>query len=332
MSLYRKLQRRPRLFLNITGMHLADFQRLMPEFEQAYTQNEAQRKAHVVQTGAKRQRAIGGGAHFQTDLRDRLLMVLLYYRLYLTQSFMTLLFNVEDKSTICRGIKQMHPVFEAVLPVPERVTRRVLDLAEKETRRRKGRINNVEDFLAEYPELSILIDGVEQPKQRPQDKKKRKSDYSGKKKRHTLKQVVMTTPNGLILHQSPACGGRMHDFKVFKEQMASVFEPWSQLRTTLYSDSEFTGIDKLNLPVQTRVVERARRNHPLTPEQKDRNRVRSRIRVKVEHAIGRRKKYKIMADLYRNSDADYEGISTVVAGLVNLRAYRRIEQTTGIGL
>ena len=84
---------------------------------------------------------------------------------------------------------------------------RIVALAEKETQRRRGRINNVEDFVKEYPELSILIDGTEQPKQRPQDKQKRKSDYSGKKRRHTLKQIITATSKGIILAQSP-CGRR----------------------------------------------------------------------------------------------------------------------------
>jgi hypothetical protein len=47
------------------------------------------------------------------------------------------------------------------------------------------------------------------------------SDYSGKKKRHTLKQLVISTPSGIIIDQSPAVGGRRHDFKVFKDDMAA---------------------------------------------------------------------------------------------------------------
>jgi hypothetical protein len=303
---------------------------------------EAERKQRVVKTGLKRQRKPGAGASFATDVPERLLMLLLYYRLYLTQEFMTLLFNVEDKSSICRAIAQMHPVFEAVLPIPERARKTVFDLAEKETRRR--RINSVEDFVKEYPELSILIDGVEQPKQRPKDKQKRKSDYSGKKKRHTLKQIVTTTPKGIILDQSPAVGGRMHDFKAFKAHLgpgwlggatdpgSAAHEQLRSLRVVATTDSGFTGIDKLSLPMNTRVIERARRGHPLTSEQKVLNRVRSRDRVKVEHTIGQRKQYRIASQLYRNSDAIYDRVMNVVGGLVNLRAYDRIEAQTGIDL
>jgi hypothetical protein len=83
-------------------------------------------------------------------------MLLVYYRLYLTQEFMRLLFDVESKATISRAIGQMRPVFEAVLPVPERARETVVALAEKEIQRR--RIGNIKDKT--YPEWSILIDGT----------------------------------------------------------------------------------------------------------------------------------------------------------------------------
>ena len=67
-------------------------------------------------------------------------------------------------------------------------------------------------------------------------------------------------------------------------------------------------------------------------EQKVLNRVRSRERIKVEHMIGQRKKYRIASLVYRNADADYDGAMNVVGGLVNLRAYDRIAHQTGIDL
>lgn len=341
MDILRKLQNNQRLFYSTTGMTLQRFEQLMPLFESAYQQCEARRKHRTVRTGTERRRKAGGGAPFATEMAERLLMLLLYYRLYLTQEFMTLLFNVEHRSAICRAIAQMRPVFEAVLPLPERARRGVLSLAEKETARR---INSVEEFIQEYPELSILIDGVEQPKRRPKDKKRRKSDYSGKKRRHTLKQIVTATAKGIILDQSRAVGGRTHDFAAFKEHVdgqwlggaarpgTAAHKQLRTLRVVATADSGFTGIDKLSLPMDTRLVERARRGHPLTVEQKARNQVRSRERVRVEHVIGRRKQYRIASDIYRNPDATYDAMMDVVAGLVNLRAYDRIAAQTGIDL
>src|SRR5215210_8680287 len=98
MSLYRKLSQKPKLFLSVTGVNLDQFQTLLPQFERADDKLERRRKRKVVVTGQKRRRRIGGGAQFANDLSDRLLMLLFYYRLYLTQEFMTLLFRAENKS------------------------------------------------------------------------------------------------------------------------------------------------------------------------------------------------------------------------------------------
>jgi hypothetical protein len=111
-----------------------------------------------------------------------------------------------------------------------------------------------------------------------------------------------------------------------------MLEQFRALRVVVTTDSGFTGIEKLSLPISTRVVERARRGHPLSTEQKVLNRVRSRERIQVEHTIGRRKKYRIASAVYRNADEDYDGAMNVVGGLVNLRAYVRIAQQTGLDL
>jgi len=334
MSLYRKLSRKPQLFLSVTGMNLHQFQTLLPQFTHASEKSEQRRKRKVVVTGKKRLRQIGGGAQFANSLPDRLLMVLLYYRLYLTQEFMTLLFKAEDKSVICRSIQLLRPIFETVLPVPERARRRILSLADKEQKRRTKRIGSIEEFREAYPELTFIIDGVEQPKRKPKAPAKRKSDYSGKKKRHTRKQIVIATPSGIIVDQSPSVGGRPHDFKVFKEDHAarSIANEFKDYRVTLYGDSGFDGMKDVGVPVEVRLNEKARRNHPLTREQKKLNRLRSSTRIEIEHTFSRRKKYRIASDIYRNRDEDYDQTMNIVGGLVNLRAYDRIFQRTGLQL
>jgi hypothetical protein len=228
----------------------------------------------------------------------------------------------------------LRPVFESVLPVPERARQRILSLADKEQKRRTKRIGNVEECGQAYPELTFIIDGVEQPKRKPQDPKKRKTDYSKRKKRDTLKPIVISRPSGMIVDQSPAVRGRPHDFKVFKEhhQARGISNQFKDYRVTMYGDSGFDGMQDVGLPVEVRLNERARRNHPLTRQQKKLNRLRERSRIEIEHTFSRRKKYGIAADIYRNRDKDYDQTMKVVAGLVNLRAYERIFQRTGLQL
>jgi hypothetical protein len=182
--------------------------------------------------------------------------------------------------------------------------------------------------------LTFIIDGVEQPKRKPKAPKKRKSDYSGKKKRHTLKQIVIGTASSIIVDQSRSTGGRAHDFKVFKDDHAarSLCSEFKDYRVTMYGDSGFDGMSALGLPMTVRLNEKARCHHPLTREQKKLNRFRSSTRIEIEQTFSRRKKYGIASDLYRNRDEDYDQTMNVVSGMVNLRAYGRMFQRTGLQL
>lgn len=332
MSLYQKLARKPRQFLTLTGIEVSEFTRLLPELEAADERQQLRRKALTVRHQQERQRQAGAGAPYGNDFPDRCLMMLLYYRLYVTQDFLALLFKASDKSVICRGIQSVRAAWQDVLPLPARVRERILGAAREVGQQRQKRIGSVEEFREAYPELEFLIDGTEQPKRKPRDKQKRKDDYSGKKKRHTRKQLVTSTRSGLIVDQSPAVGGKAHDFKVFKADHArrGVFQECAGLRVVVYADSGFQGLQDQGLPVECRVVRRATRNHPLTRQERELNRYRSSQRMANEHVIGRRKKYQIAAQEYRNRDADYDTTMEIVAGLVNLRALKRISQRTGI--
>ncbi|HEY4726056.1 MAG TPA: transposase family protein [Actinomycetota bacterium] len=334
MTLYRKLSRSPKQFLTVTGMNLHQFQELLPQFTQTFERQEQKRKAVVVKTKVARRRSAGGGSRFAHELADQMLMLLIYYRLYLTQEFLTLLFKHQHKSSISRNISSMRALFEEVLPTHARARSTVLSLANKEQARRRKRIGSVEEFKEAYPELTFIIDGVEQPKRKPKNKEKRKSDYSKKKSRHTRKQIVISTPSGIIISQSNSVGGRAHDFKAFKEDRSiqEVCQAFGEHRVSLYADSGFQGIEDLSLPLESRLIQRARRNHPLTRDQQKLNRLRSSIRIKVEHTFSRRKKYAIAAEVYRNRDEVYDATMNVVSGLVNLRAFDRIFQRTGLAI
>jgi hypothetical protein len=333
MTLYRKLSRNPKQFLTVAGMNLHQFQALLPKFTQAFEGQEQKRKAVVVKTKAVRQRSAGGGSQFAHELTDQMLMLLIYYRLYLTQEFLTLLFKHQNKSSISRNISYMRALFEEVLPTHAQAREKVLSLAKREQARRGKRISSIEEFKEAYPELTFIIDAVEQQKRKPKNKEKRKSDYSKKKSRHTRKQIVISTPSGIIVSQSKSVGGRAHDFKVFKEDQSiqEVCQAFGEHRVSLYADSGFQGIEDLNLPLESRLIQRARRNHPLTREQKLLNRLRSSTRIRVEHTFSRRKKYAIAAEVYRNRDNEYDATMNVVSGLVNLRAVRQNLSKNRIG-
>jgi TctA family transporter len=93
-------------------------------------------------------------------------------------------------------------------------------------------------------------------KRKPKDKEKRKSDYSKKKSRNTRKQIAISTPSGIIVSQSKSVGGRIHDFKAFKEDQSvqEIYRDFGEHRVKLYADSGSPGIADLNLPLQASLI------------------------------------------------------------------------------
>ncbi|EMF80398.1 DDE family endonuclease domain protein [Leptospira weilii serovar Topaz str. LT2116] len=57
----------------------------------------------------------------------------------------------------------------------------------------KQSFKNKAEFMKFFPDLKVVItDGTERRRRRPQNREKQKEFYSGKKKTHTVKNLVVT--------------------------------------------------------------------------------------------------------------------------------------------
>ena len=65
------------------------------------------------------------------------------------------------------------------------------------------RLQTPEEVEQYFPGFLAFIDSTEQQIPRPTDKGRRKTYYSGKKKRHTVKNQFMVNNHGYILHKVP---------------------------------------------------------------------------------------------------------------------------------
>ena len=130
-----------------------------------------------------RKRAIGAGRRFALDLRNRVLLLLFYYRTYATQDVAAEIFGV-GQATVSRSIEQVAPLVRQCVPIPARIHDRA---------KRTSTLEELEEIL---PRLRCLVDASEQPIQRPKRKDMEKSHYSGKAGRHTAKvqYAVNTNP------------------------------------------------------------------------------------------------------------------------------------------
>jgi transposase len=154
---------------------------------------------------------------------------------------------------------------------------------------------------------AIIMDVTEQPVERPCRKKR--YYYTGKKRRHTLKTEIRIDQDGKILNVSKCCGGRTHDFKLHKKGAPLPH------KTRIYADSGYQGLKKLHKFAATPYKKRRRR--PLTYWEKLYNHILRKRRIKVEHTFAQLKKFRILAERYRNK-LRHNLKFNIVAGITNL--------------
>src|SRR5215203_4591330 len=196
MSHTSRSRRMPDTFRQLTGISPVAFDQLLAQLEPRYQQADARRKGRP-----GRRRKPGAGRKHVLPLADRLLMLLLYYRTYVTHAFLGFLFGLDD-SAVGRNINPLQPLLAGIFRIPERK----VELDPEDIR-------------------ELFFDATERPTRRPT--KGQREFYSGKKRRHTLKtQVVVvrrTKPPGpgakprkvRIAAVCQSCPGKTHDKKVY---------------------------------------------------------------------------------------------------------------------
>jgi hypothetical protein len=287
MSHTERLRRSPNAFRQLTGITPIVFDQLLADLTPRYEQAETKRKDRP-----GRKRKPGAGPKHRLPLSDRLLMLLIYYRTYTTHAFLGFLFGVDD-SAVGRNINPIQPLLAGIFRIPER------------------RIKLDPEEIRE-----LFFDATERPTRRP--KRGQRAFYSGKKKRHTIKNQVVTArrtkppgpgrkPQRLrIAAVSESFPGSAHDKKVY-----------DRTRAVCPPDARRTGDTAyLGTPLETPV--RKPRGGQLTAGQREKNRVVSRRRIVAEHGIGKMKVWRIAAERYRNPDRRHTLIMKNVAGLHNL--------------
>ncbi len=228
-------------------------------------------------------------------------MILGYYRLYITYTLVGFLFDL-DQSNICRDIQKIESLIRQCVPIPQKTY---------PTTKRLKTLEAVEKY---FPDFLAFTDCTEQQIPRPVDKNRRKIFYSGKKKRHTIKNQITVNNHGFILHKVRYKKGRKHDYDVYKKN-----HPVIPKEVVNVVDLGYLGIEK-DFPKQLSALPyKKKRNQFLSDDEKEYNKIHSKKRIIVEHTISRLKKYRILADVFRNKLRKYNKVSDIVAGLVNYR-------------
>jgi hypothetical protein len=289
----------------LTGLEVSEFDSLYSQATAKYKEYEAKRLYRV-----DRKRSVGAGYPFKLSLQQRLLMLLVYYRLYVTSTLAGILFDL-DQSNVLKDIHKLEPLVKDIIPLPKKLHDKAM------------RLQTLKEIEAMFPEFKAFTDATEQEIPRPQNKQKRKTHYSGKKKRHTVKTQLTVNSGGLIVHKTTHAKGSTHDYALYKRS-----HPRLPSKVKQGFDLGYLGV-KDDFPSLNCVLPFKRKNpgrgkigvkaEELPSEQKVFNKAFARERVVVEHTNSRLKKFLIWGSEFRNRPKRYDVMTDIVSGLINFR-------------
>lgn len=104
--------------------------------------------------------------------------------------------------------------------------------------------------------------------------------------------------------------GKRHDFRLFKESKTNIHPD-----TNLITDTGYQGLKKIH--AKSELPKKKTKKNPLTKQDKENNQKLASTRALNENVIGMLKRFKIIADKYRNRRKRFALRFNLIAGLYN---------------
>lgn len=294
MLRYLELIQNPCRFLALTGYTVAEFRALFSFFTvqfQAYV-------ARFTLEGKPRQHRTYSPYQNSTfsTMEDMLLFILIYMKTYPIQQTQAQLFGIQP-SQANQWIHLLSPLVKQALA----------DCGEMPARK------NEEMYLDEDQAGLFVHDGTERPINRPQDPEEQHLYYSGKQKKHTIKNDLLIDESCKIRFLSDTVEGKRNDKRLADESSYGVPKG-----SVLAQDAGFQGFHLEGVSILQ--PKKKPRGGELCYADKVRNRLIAGIRVRIEHAIGSVKRYRIVKDKSRNWKPGFRDLMfDICCGLHNFR-------------
>lgn len=301
MIRYETLSKYSRKFLAMTGYTVEEFEALLAHF-----QVEFEKHVTVYRLDGKKRTNRRYSEYKNSPLpsiEDKLLFILIYLKQGSLQEAQATLFGMHQPDAN-RWIHLLHRLLNRALArVGELPARQAAELNQR-----------LEPEAAEDDNLTLFFhDGTERPIVRPTDETQQKLHFSGKKRQHTLKNIVLINAWCKIVLLTLTCEGKKHDKKVADETDYQLPQG-----SCLYQDSGFQGFAVAGVTIIQ--PQKKPRGKPLTPADKENNQAISKVRIRVEHAISGVKRYRIVKDKLRNwKDGFRDQVMETCCGLHNFR-------------
>ena len=287
---YEKARTNERQFKALTSLTIEQFDLLLPTFEIKW--EIFIEKFNLDGTPRVRKYVPKNGEQLPT-VAQKLFFILFYKKTNSLQEAMALQFEL-DVSMVNKWIHVLSPILEKSLEKhipPSRIE--LSDFQENET---------------------YIVDATERPIQR--DTYDQELFYSGKKKMHTLKNILIVSTIGMIVWLGETAAGSSHDKSMVNE---------IQFKTpiSILADLGFLGWKPANVTLtlphkKPRNSKKVKRE--LSQEQKDFNTSLARKRVKIENVLAHVKTLRIVKDRSRNYRFGFrENLMKTACGLYNFR-------------
>lgn len=295
---------KPAACVSLTGLTPAEFQTLYENFAPAYQQHRD--SATTTRRDRRpRRRASGAGSRYACDLQHRLLMALVWLKVYPTYEVLGFFFDLHKRNAQL-NVRDVLEVLQLLDDFP----------FDRPARDRKP-LSSVMEVMEAFPQVRLVIDSKEQRVYRPGGSfERQKPFYSGKKKAHTHKVQLGVLPNGIIASLSPPVPGAVNDVRLLRE--TGLLDRLAPGESAL-ADKGYEGADKgypKGIFIQPR---KDRKRRPLTESDKERNRLVGQYRVVVEHVIAQMNRFTVLQQVYRGGKQRHGQVIRTVAVLVNRR-------------
>lgn len=293
MTDYSSLSAAPKQFHALTAYTLEEFDALLPTFAECF---EARMQEYTLAGKPRRRRSVSYRNSPLPTMADKLLFILMYLRKATTQDIFGEVFGM-SQPVANQWIHRLHGCLnQALVQLGASPARSADDL----------------ELADDGPKL-YFQDGTERPIPRPADPEAQQTFYSGKKKRHTVKNNVLVNAHGEIVLLTATCEGKKHDKKIADEAAFTLPEG-----SLLYQDTGFQGFALEGVTIFQ--PKKKPRGGELTTDEKAQNRLIASIRIRVEHAIDGVKRYRIVKDQLRNWKAGFrDQVMETCCGLHNFR-------------
>jgi hypothetical protein len=290
ISTFDYIQKYPRRAKQLLGISYEQFIDLVNCAKQCHEEEQFKLEQSKVRIHHR-----GGGRKEILSIPEQVCLCLFYLRQIPTFEVLGMLFGI-SKTLSNDTFHYWRKILRKILPA---------SLLEQ-VGNKEGDLMIVQEILTSF---KLIVDSFEQPIDRASHNEEQKKFFSGKKKQHTIKNQVISLPEGKDLidikvgHPGPTA-----DIKLFREQ-----------QTKFDKEQEFSGDKAYQGGTNITTPHKKKKKQQLSEQQKEENKVLSSKRIFVEHLIRVVKIFQVASQRFRLNADVYNEIVLLVCGLVRLR-------------